>query len=99
MAGFLTAIYSDALGRAVDSVGSAAFTLALKSGATDAQVATAIFGSTEYLDDDVNGYYIAFLRRPADPSGLNNWVTSIQQPLQFWLRSLYVPMRKCHARV
>jgi hypothetical protein len=78
VAGFLSGIYGDALGRTVDSVGQAAFTLALKSGASNQAVATAIFGSIEYLDDIVNGYYLQFLRRPADSGGLSNFATAIQ---------------------
>jgi hypothetical protein len=76
--GFLNAIYLDALGRAPDSVGLNAFKLALSSGANNTAVATAIFSSTEYLDDDVNGYYVQFLRRNADPAGLANFASAIQ---------------------
>jgi hypothetical protein len=76
--GFLNALYSDALNRTPDSVGVAAFTLAINSGATDAQVATAIFGSTEYLDDLVNSLYSQYLLRPADSTGLASFVGGLQ---------------------
>jgi hypothetical protein len=38
-------------------------------------VATAIFGSVEYIDDLVSGFYLQFLRRPADSGGLAHFAT------------------------
>src|SRR5262249_21780616 len=45
-AGFLTALFQDALGRAVDAGGQNFFTQQLAGGATRAQVASAVFAST-----------------------------------------------------
>jgi hypothetical protein len=69
-AGFLTALYQDGLGRAVDSAGLATFSSALASGATPGQVAAVIFASEEYLQDQIQADYLEFLNRPADAFGL-----------------------------
>jgi uncharacterized protein (TIGR03118 family) len=76
-AGFLTAIYQDALGRAVDASGQAFFTAALQKGATTTQVATNIFASDEFESDRIQSFYVSFLGRGADASGLNYWVNSM----------------------
>jgi uncharacterized protein (TIGR03118 family) len=76
-AGFLTALYQDALGRAVDASGQAFFTPKLQSGVTTAQVAAAVFASQEFKTDQVQSYYLAFLSRPADASGLQFWVATM----------------------
>src|SRR5207237_4313305 len=65
-AGFLTALYHDALGRAPDATGQAGFTAALNSGATTQQVAAVLFASNEFRTDLVSGFYQSFLRRAAD---------------------------------
>jgi hypothetical protein len=77
-AGYLNALYRDVLGRAIDSSGQTAFTQALADGSSRAQVAAVVFGSTEYLQDLVQGYYQRFLQRPADSGGLNGFVTDLQ---------------------
>ena len=71
--GFLTALYSDALNRAVDSAGLG-FLSALASGTTTAQIGALILGSTEYKQDLVQGFYQKFLHRAADAGGLNFFV-------------------------
>jgi hypothetical protein len=76
-AGFLTAIYHDALGRAVDASGQAYFTTAFQNGATPAQVAAHIFASDEFESDRVQSFYVSFLGRGADANGLNYWVNSM----------------------
>ncbi len=76
-AGFLTAIYQDALGRAVDASGQSYFTAAFQKGATTAQVAASIFGSDEFESDRVQSFYVSFLGRGADTAGLNYWVNSM----------------------
>jgi sugar lactone lactonase YvrE len=68
--GFLNALYQDALGRAVDPAGRAAWDAALAKGTTAGAVAAAILASSEYQQDVVQNLYQEFLRRPADPSGL-----------------------------
>lgn len=72
--GFLTALYHEALNRPPDAGGLAAFTQALSQGATRQQVAAAVFGSQEYLQDLVATFYQLFLKRPADDAGRNSFV-------------------------
>jgi hypothetical protein len=40
-------------------------------------VATALFASTEYRQDLVRGIYPTYLSRPADPAGLDAWVSAL----------------------
>jgi uncharacterized protein (TIGR03118 family) len=72
--GFLTALYGDALGRAVDTGSRTAWDRALMNGMTRAQVAALIFSSQEYRADLVGGFYTKYLDRGADPGGLNGVV-------------------------
>jgi len=76
--GFLSALYQDGLNRAIDATGQAAFGMALANGATRGQVAAAVFGSTEFLRDSVQGFYQNLLKRAADPTGLNAFVNELQ---------------------
>jgi uncharacterized delta-60 repeat protein len=69
-AGFLSALYQDALGRAIDPSGQAFFGNQLAAGASRGQVASAIFASAEYRQDIVQGYYLSILGRSADKTGL-----------------------------
>jgi uncharacterized protein (TIGR03118 family) len=78
-AGFLTALYQDALGRVIDAVGQGIFTQQLAGGASRGQVAGQIFASTEFQQALVQGDYRQFLNRPADPAGLAAFVTALQQ--------------------
>jgi hypothetical protein len=75
----LSALYQDALNRLVDGGGLSTWEHALNTGATHAQVAAAILGSSEYQQDLVNGIYLQFLERSADPGGLANWVQFLQK--------------------
>jgi uncharacterized protein (TIGR03118 family) len=77
--GFLTALYQDALNRAVDTSGRSSFDQALANGLSRAQVATIIFSSTEYQQDLVQSYYQRFLRRAADSGGLAGFTAALQQ--------------------
>ena len=77
--GFLTALYHDALGRTPDATGQAGFSAALQAGATTGQVAAIVFGSGEFLKDDVQGFYQTFLHRSADNGGLSFFVNALQQ--------------------
>jgi N-acetylneuraminic acid mutarotase len=77
--GFLNALYQDALGRAPDVAGRAAFDQFLAQGGTRTQVAAMVYTSTEYRIDLVNGWYLAFLHRPADPLGLMDFVGALMQ--------------------
>jgi hypothetical protein len=79
--GFLDALYSDALNRAVDPGGRQAFTQALGFNVSRQQVAAIVLGSYEYKADLVNGYYSQFLRRGPDGGGLNFFATKMTQGL------------------
>ncbi|HQU42051.1 MAG TPA: DUF4214 domain-containing protein, partial [Pirellulales bacterium] len=68
--GFLDALYQDALGRTPDPGGLSTFEAMLAAGASRAQVADVVFGSTEYQQDLVENMYETLLDRPADASGL-----------------------------
>jgi len=76
-AGFLNALYEDALGRTIDPTGLASWEQALASGTTRGQVATALFASTEYRQDLVRSFYQSFLRRRADPTGLATFTNEL----------------------
>jgi hypothetical protein len=78
-AGFLAALYGDALDRQPDALGQAVFTAALASGASPGQVAATVFASTEYRQDLVAGYYQAYLGRTPDALGLNYFVGILGQ--------------------
>ncbi|HET6881721.1 MAG TPA: TIGR03118 family protein [Pirellulales bacterium] len=67
--GFLTALYADALHRAVDAGARKYFDGLLNGGATTSQIAAVIFGSDENLNDVVQSFYLSLLDRPADPGG------------------------------
>jgi hypothetical protein len=69
-AGFLSALYHDALLRAVDLSGAIYFNAQLAAGASRRDVASAIFTSAEFRQDLVQGYYQSILGRPAGRSGL-----------------------------
>jgi len=84
--GWLTALYTDALNRAIDSSALATFSaMNLTDPTVRAQVAAEIFGSSEYQTDLINspsttaqkynqgvptGFYQVFLNRAADSAGL-----------------------------
>jgi hypothetical protein len=77
--GFLSALYQDALNRAIDSAGRANWLQAFANGATSFQVAGAILTSLEYRRDLVASFYSQFLLRPPDPGGLDGWVSLLAQ--------------------
>jgi len=74
-AGFLNALYEDALGRTVDSSGLNTFVPLLNTGTSTQQVATQIFASNEYAQDLVLGWYQRFLHRAGDPTGVAYFVS------------------------
>jgi len=77
-AGFLAALYEDALGRHADPAGLNGFTQTLAAGTSRAQVATLFFASTEYRINLVRSDYDFALNRPADADGLLGWVGFLQ---------------------
>jgi parallel beta-helix repeat protein len=78
-AGFLNALYVDALGRPVDPGGAASWGGLLAQGVSRSTVALGILSSVEYHTELVQSYYQKFLRRAADPVGLAGWVGLLQQ--------------------
>ena len=77
--GFLTALYADALNRAVDPAGQAADEQALAQGMSRQDIGGVVFGSQEYQQDLVESYYQTYLGRQADSAGLAAFVTAMQQ--------------------
>jgi uncharacterized repeat protein (TIGR01451 family)/fimbrial isopeptide formation D2 family protein len=78
IAGFLNALYADALGRAVDAVGAAGWNQAFANGASPAAVATAVLRSAEADRDAVEAIYAKFLHRTADAPGLAIWTGELE---------------------
>src|SRR5205807_2306900 len=72
-------LFQDVLHRAVDPAGRAFFDSALARGVTRQQLAASIFGSTEYVQNLVQGDYLMFLHRPADSGSLNSFAGALQQ--------------------
>jgi uncharacterized protein (TIGR03118 family) len=94
--GFLTALYQDALGRAVDPAGQNFFTQQLAGGVTTAvataggvpaggmttaQVAGEIFASAEFQQGLVKSDYALLLNRAADNAGVAFFTNAFQQGL------------------
>jgi YD repeat-containing protein len=83
-AGFLAALYHDVLGRPVDPAGAgwgSLLTLPVNPFLVRflrTEVASGVLNSPEAQSDLVKGYYLRFLRRPAEPTGLNGWVGALQ---------------------
>ena len=77
--GFINALFTDALNRQADPSGLAALEQALGSGASHAAAAAIVFGSAEYTQDLVEGYYQTYLGRQADTGGLASCMTTLQQ--------------------
>ena len=80
--GFLTAIYHDLFGRAVDSAGSMVFGAALSSGASRTQIALSILTSREAEQALVKSYYSLFLQRPGDSGGVNFFTAQLLQGIR-----------------
>jgi hypothetical protein len=75
--GWLTAVYLDVLGRAVDPSGGAAWTMQLAQGVSRQAVATSIQLSSEATNRLVEGFYLQYLGRPADPIGLQSFASGL----------------------
>jgi uncharacterized protein (TIGR03118 family) len=75
--GFLQAVYQDILNRTLDSGGAQSWGQALTNGTSTESVATAIIGSMEAQQDEVNAVYMEFLHRSADPSGLASFSNAL----------------------
>jgi hypothetical protein len=66
-------LYEALLDRTADP-GAAGWVTALANGASAATVVAGIEGSTEYRTDEVQGLYVTYLHRAADPGGLQHFV-------------------------
>jgi autotransporter-associated beta strand protein len=80
--GFLTSLYQDALGRAVDGTGQSLASQALANGTTNAMLADVVFTSQEGLQDLVQSLYSQYLHRSADSTGLSQSTAALQLRLQ-----------------
>ncbi len=76
-AGFISALYSDALGRAVDPGALSFLGQFLAGGASRTSAAAVVFTSTEYLTDLVMADYQLALGRTADSGGLASFVNTL----------------------
>jgi Domain of unknown function (DUF4214)/PEP-CTERM motif len=77
-AGFVTALYKDFFNRTPTS-GEIAFWVGALSTMSREQVASLLLGMQEYDTDLVKSYYLEFLRRPADSTGLNFFSTALNE--------------------
>ena len=75
-AGFVTALFKDFLNRTPSS-GELAFWVGALGTMSREQVAALILGTLEYDSDLVKSYYLQFLRRPADSTGLNFFANAL----------------------
>jgi virginiamycin B lyase len=73
---YIVPLYEEALGRPIDSVGSATF-FPIADG-NSYQIAVDILASSEYLQDVVQSLYHQLLKRDADPDGLATYVGLLQ---------------------
>jgi hypothetical protein len=79
-AGFLNALFSDALNRTIDPGSAATLGQALASQTlTRGTIAAMVFSSLEYDQNIVQVYYQSFLHRQADSSGLTSFASGLQQ--------------------
>jgi hypothetical protein len=78
-AGFVNALYLDALGRpSAGDPGAQPFVNALDSSTSNTpQVGAEVLASLEYRQDLVNTDYVRFLRRPANDTGSAVWVQQL----------------------
>jgi len=70
--GFIDALFHDVLSRPADPGALAAFKTL-----PSAQIVEAVFGSHEYRNDLVGGWYQQFLDRPADGGGLTTFTDQL----------------------
>jgi hypothetical protein len=76
--GFLTAVYRDALGRALDATGEIAWQTLLVGGTSRETVARKIATSLEAEQDSVRDFYRAYLGRDPEQPGLEFWTGQLQ---------------------
>ena len=78
-AGWLKAVYSDVLGRPLDSGGAQAGSMMFIQGFPRNKIAAAILANQEALQDEVRSLYSQLLQRPADANGLAHFTSELQQ--------------------
>ena len=77
VAGFLGALYRDALARRIDAAAQSLYTQALAGGMTRADVALAVLTSVEARQGLVRGLYAELLHRPAGALELQGFVDAL----------------------
>jgi hypothetical protein len=75
---YLSALYQDILGRAVDTAGQQFWQTQLAAGMTMTQLASGIINSAESDLRAIDDYFVAFLQRSADASGESSWLQSME---------------------
>jgi uncharacterized repeat protein (TIGR01451 family) len=81
VSGFVDALYSDVLGRAVDASGLATFNNAVSQGLSRTLAAQTILTSAEADTREVNSLFNQFLRRAPDASGTATFFRALQSGL------------------
>jgi hypothetical protein len=76
--GYLTVLYQDLLGRAIDAGARQNFGALLAAGHSRDSIVLIIFNSNEYLDKVVDNIFSTYLGRNAEPGGLQHWVAAKQ---------------------
>jgi hypothetical protein len=76
---FLSAVYQDILGRAVDSTSQTAWLVAMQRGMTRAEVAGYVLGSLEHELLAVDSYFRLFLHRQLQTTDNQIWALYIRQ--------------------
>jgi hypothetical protein len=77
--GYLSAIYTDFLGRSVDASGQATWGGDLNNGVSREFVALGVLRNPEGVRDLVQSFYTLLLSRNVDSSGLTTFATDIGQ--------------------
>jgi hypothetical protein len=75
--GFVTALYSDVMGRTPGGQDTDYWAGVVQSRG-QAAVVNGFLSSPEFDSVIIRGIYQTFLRRTADPSGLNSWINYLQ---------------------
>jgi hypothetical protein len=78
-ASFLKGLYNQVLGRDPDPASESILLNAMQNGLSRAEVAGALLASDESIRRLVDGYYLAFLHRPSDPTSSDTWVDLIER--------------------
>jgi hypothetical protein len=76
---FLSSLYTNLLGRALDVASEVSWINALASGLSRAQLVNQVIGSAEFSENEVDRIYQTVLHRPADAPGQYHWQQSLVQ--------------------